>query len=126
MSEPVEKRAVISGTGCSDIGRRLHRDPWALTADAALAAIADAGLTPDDIDGVATYPGALWGTPGITGAGVDEVRSMLGLTLKWYAGGGEVAESGLQLVLSKTGDGAEQLIGKLSADRCADLCHSPR
>jgi acetyl-CoA acetyltransferase len=91
MNEPVEKRALISGVGCSDIGRRLDRDPWALTADAALAAIADAGLTPDDIDGVATYPGALWGTPGITGAGVDEVRTMLGLRLKWYAGGGEVA-----------------------------------
>ncbi len=91
MSGPVERQAVISGIGCSDIGRRLHRDPWALTADAALTAIADAGLTADDIDGVATYPGALWSTPGITGAGVDDVRTMLGLRLKWYAGGGEVA-----------------------------------
>ncbi len=91
MSEPVERDAVISGIGCSDIGRRLDRDPWSLTADAALAAIADAGLTADDIDGVATYPGALWSTPGITGAGVDDVRAMLGLRLKWYAGGGEVA-----------------------------------
>ena len=42
---------VISGIGISDVGRRLQRDPWALTAQAALRAIADAGLGPDDIDG---------------------------------------------------------------------------
>src|SRR5690349_94374 len=72
------------------MGRRLHRDPWALTADATLAAIADAGLTPADIDGVSTYPGALWSTPGITGAGTDDVRAMLGLKLRWHTGGGEL------------------------------------
>lgn len=54
-----ESAAVISGLGCSQIGRRLHLDPLALTADAALAAIADAGLSPDDIDGLSTYPGAI-------------------------------------------------------------------
>src|SRR5271155_5406983 len=91
MSDRVEDRAVISGFGRSDLGRRLHRDPLALTADAALAAIADAGLDPDDIDGLSTYPGATWSTPGITGAGVDDVRDMLGLRLRWHAGGGEVA-----------------------------------
>jgi acetyl-CoA acetyltransferase len=85
-----ESRAVISGFGSSDVGRRLHRDPLLLTADAALAAIADAGLTPDDIDGVSTYPGAVWSTPGITGAGVDDVRALLGLNLRWHTGGGEV------------------------------------
>jgi acetyl-CoA acetyltransferase len=62
-----------------------------LTADAALAAIADAGLSADDIDGVSTYPGAFWSTPGITGAGVDDVRAMLGLRLRWHTGGGELA-----------------------------------
>jgi acetyl-CoA acetyltransferase len=86
----VEDRAVISGIGRSRIGRRLRVDPWALTADAALAAIADAGLTADDIDGVSTYPGAFWATAGITGAGVDDVRSMLGLRLRWHTGGGEL------------------------------------
>ncbi len=90
MSPPVERGAVISGIGLSRVGRRLGVDPWVLTADAALAAIADAGLTADDIDGVATYPGALWSTAGITGAGVDDVRSLLGLRLRWYTGGGEV------------------------------------
>ncbi|MBW2424637.1 MAG: thiolase family protein [Deltaproteobacteria bacterium] len=86
-----EARAVLSGMGWSEIGRRTGRDPLRLTADAALAAIADAGLSTEDIDGVSTYPGAVGSTPGITGAGVDDVRSMLGLTLRWQTGGNELA-----------------------------------
>jgi len=87
----VEEQAVISGVGWSQIGRRLHRDPLELAADACLAAIHDAGLTADDIDGVSTYPGRLGSTPGITGAGVDDVRSLLGLELSWHTGGVELA-----------------------------------
>jgi acetyl-CoA acetyltransferase len=90
VTERVEDRAVLSGMGISRVGRRLHADPWVLTADAALAAIADAGLSADDIDGVSTYPGAFWSTPGITGAGVDDLRAMLGLRLRWHTGGGEL------------------------------------
>jgi acetyl-CoA acetyltransferase len=86
----IEGRIVISGVGRSDMGRRLRRDPWLLTAQAALAAIADAGLTPEDIDGLSTYPGATWSTPGITGAGVDDVRALLGIKTRWHAGGGEL------------------------------------
>ena len=33
-------------------------DPLSLAVDASLEAIADAGLTLDDIDGLSTYPGA--------------------------------------------------------------------
>ncbi|EHJ62643.1 diterpenoid dioxygenase [Novosphingobium pentaromativorans US6-1] len=80
----------MSGIGMSEVGRRLHIDPWTLTADAALAAIADAGLTPSDIDGLSTYPGATWSTPGITGAGVDDVRALLGIKTRWHNGGGEM------------------------------------
>ena len=40
-----ERRAAITGIGQSQVGRRLGVDPLALTADACLAAIADAGLT---------------------------------------------------------------------------------
>jgi acetyl-CoA acetyltransferase len=90
VSAKVERSAVISGIGWSVIGRRLHRDPLELAAQACLAAIADAGLTPDDIDGVSTYPGRSGSTSGITGAGVDDVRSLLGLQLDWYSGGPEV------------------------------------
>jgi acetyl-CoA acetyltransferase len=86
----IEQQAVISGVGCSQVGRRLHRDPWMLTADAALAAIRDAGLSVDDIDGVSTYPGAAGSTPGMSGAGVEDMRALLGLKTRWHTGGGEV------------------------------------
>ena len=86
----IEERAVISGFGCSAIGRRLHRDPWSLTVDAALAAIADAGLDVDAIDGLSTYPGTIGSTPGMTGGGVEDLRALLGLRLRWYTGGSEV------------------------------------
>jgi acetyl-CoA acetyltransferase len=91
MEEHFEDRAVISGIGISEIGRRLQVDPWALTAQAALAAIADAGLSPDDIDGVSTYPGGAYPSPGLSGAGLWDVRRMLGLGLRWLSGGSEVA-----------------------------------
>lgn len=85
--EALERRAAITGIGQSDVGRRLGRDPLALTLDACLAAIADAGLRPSDIDGLATYPGAMGGAPGFTGAGITEVHDALRLRLDWYSGG---------------------------------------
>ncbi len=61
-----ERRAVISGAGQSDIGRRLRRDPLDLTIDACRVAIEDAGLTAADIDGISTYPGAMDNPPGFS------------------------------------------------------------
>src|SRR3546814_7168318 len=49
-----ESRSIISGIGISQIGRRLGLPALALTADASRQAIADAGLTASDIDGIAT------------------------------------------------------------------------
>ncbi len=49
--------AMSTGIGMSAIGRRLMIDPLWLAADACETAIADAGLTFADIDGLATYPG---------------------------------------------------------------------
>ena len=60
-----------------------------LTVDASLAAIADAGLTRDDIDGISTYPGMGAGTPGFGGPPTPEVQDALGLSLNWHDGGGE-------------------------------------
>jgi len=85
-----ERSAVITGIGQSDVGRRLNRDPLALTLDACLAAIADAGLERADIDGVSTYPGMLSaGGAGFSGAGVPDVQEALRLRLRWWSGGGE-------------------------------------
>jgi acetyl-CoA acetyltransferase len=81
-----ESKAVISGVGQSDVGRRLYRRPLDLTVDACLDAIADAGLTRADIDGIATYPGAMEVPPGFSGVGVQEVQDALRLNLQWYNG----------------------------------------
>jgi 3-oxoacyl-[acyl-carrier-protein] synthase III len=53
-----ERDAVISGIGRSVVGRKLGRTGLSLTVESALQAIDDAGLSRDDIDGLATYPGA--------------------------------------------------------------------
>jgi acetyl-CoA acetyltransferase len=109
----IEDKVVISGVGASRIGRRLNRDPWTLTADAALAAIADAGLSVEDIDGVSTYPGATGSTPGITGAGVEDVRALLGLKTRWHTGGGELPGqlgSIINAVLAVAGGLAEHVL----------------
>jgi acetyl-CoA acetyltransferase len=87
--EPLERRAVISGIGQSDVGRRLGRSDIDLTVEAAERAIADAGLTRDDIDGLATYPGMGAGTPGFAGPTGPDVQDALGLSLNWHDGGGE-------------------------------------
>src|SRR5829696_7486296 len=50
-----EKDAIISGLGISRIGRRMGIPVLDLTMEAVRAAIDDAGLTPSDIDGIATF-----------------------------------------------------------------------
>ncbi len=50
-----EKDAIISGLGISRIGRRTGIPGLELTLEAARAAIEDAGLTANDIDGIATF-----------------------------------------------------------------------
>src|ERR1700686_1511658 len=50
-----EKDAIISGLGISRIGRRTDIPGLELTLEAAHAAIEDAGLTTNDIDGIATF-----------------------------------------------------------------------
>ena len=84
------RRVVVSGIGISEVGRRLHRDPLVLTARAALDAIADAGLTSQDIDGLSTFPGAIGSSPGFSGAGIDDVVAMLGIKTRWCSGGLEL------------------------------------
>ncbi len=51
------RRAVISGVGHTDFGKLEGRSPWHLEAEAAAAAVADAGLQPSDVDGLLTDPG---------------------------------------------------------------------
>ena len=88
-ASPLERRAVISGIGQSAVGRHLGRTDIDLTVEACLAAVADAGLTRDDIDGLATYPGMGAGTAGFAGPSTPEVQDALRLRLNWHDGGGE-------------------------------------
>ncbi len=86
-----ESRSAVTGMGMSEVGRRLMRDPLALTFDACLAAIEDAGLTREDIDGVCTYPGTVGGAPGISGAAAWDVMDALRLDVKFFNSGLEQA-----------------------------------
>lgn len=87
-----EHRAVLSGVGRSALGRRLMVDPLSLTIDACLAAVADAGLTLDDIDGLSTYPGAVG--MGMSEGGVTAVEEALRLRPTWINGGGDLPGPG--------------------------------
>jgi 3-oxoacyl-[acyl-carrier-protein] synthase III len=59
MTARLEDACIVSGIGQSEIGRRVEKGVMALTLDAVLEAIADAGLRPADIDGVMSWPGAV-------------------------------------------------------------------
>ena len=54
MTDAPEKRAILSGIGISRIGRRTGIPGVELTVEAARQALADAGLTAADVDGMAT------------------------------------------------------------------------
>lgn len=83
-----EDRVAITGIGMSDIGRRLMRPPLSLAIDAVKAAVADAGLQLEDIDGLSTYPGNTT-IGGFGEGGVSALEDALGLRPTWYNGGGE-------------------------------------
>ena len=83
-----EDRVAISGVGQSKIGRRLMVDPLSLTVDACLAAVADAGLTLEDIDGLSTYPGRSVG--GMSEGGIMPVEQALRIRPTWVNAGGEL------------------------------------
>ena len=79
MSEgQLAQGAVISGIGISRIGRKTGVPGMELTLESAREAIADAGLDPSDIDGIAS----LGETP------VDLVAERFDLTPGWAVQGG--------------------------------------
>jgi acetyl-CoA acetyltransferase len=87
-SDRFEHRVVLSGIGRSAIGRRLMVDPRSLAVDACLAAVADAGLTLDDIDGLSTYPGMV--AAGHSEGGVTPIEEALRVHPTWHNGGGDL------------------------------------
>jgi acetyl-CoA acetyltransferase/uncharacterized OB-fold protein len=87
-----EHRAVFSGIGRSALGRRLMVDPLSLAVDACLEAVADAGLSLDDIDGLSTYPGPAG--MGMSEGGITAVEEALRLHPTWINGGGDLPGPG--------------------------------
>jgi acetyl-CoA acetyltransferase len=84
--EKFEDNVALTGIGMSDIGRRLMVPPLTLTVQACEAAIADAGLTLDDIDGLSTYPGG-GNLGGFGEGGVTALEAALGIRPTWHNGG---------------------------------------
>lgn len=83
------REAYITGIGMSEVGVRLTRSPLGLTLDAVREAIADAGLTLDQIDGVSTYPGKMSTFLGFSPVSADDVIEILGLNTRWHIGAAE-------------------------------------
>ncbi len=78
-----EKQVCITGAAQSEVGRPSSRSAMQLTLDACLDAVADAGLTIADIDGIATYPGKFSEGGGIAPVGTTEAAFALGMDPKW-------------------------------------------
>ena len=78
-----EKQVRITGIGQSEIGRPSTKTALALTVDACLQAIAEAGLKPSDIDGLTTYPGPVADPKGFSPVGATETMFALGLQPTW-------------------------------------------
>ena len=84
-TEKFEDKVALTGIGMSPIGRRLMELPLSLTVQACEAAIADAGLTYADIDGLSTYPGAI-NVGGFGEGGVTALEAALGIRPTWHNG----------------------------------------
>ncbi len=82
--------AYITGVDQSEVGIRLARHPMLLTVDAVKEALADAGLTIGQIDGVSTYPGKTPNYLGNSPIGSDDLIDALGIRPTWHQGGAEL------------------------------------
>jgi len=92
-----EARVALTGIGTSRIGRRLGIEPLALTVAACRNAVADAGLTMADIDGLSTYPGGP-AAGGFAEGGITAVEESLRIRPTWFNGGMETPGQGGSVV----------------------------
>ncbi|HTR70533.1 MAG TPA: OB-fold domain-containing protein [Mycobacteriales bacterium] len=85
-----EDDSAITGIGKSRVGRRLMVDPLALAVEACTSAVADAGLTFADIDGLSTYPGSGGHDSGHSEGGITAIEEALRIRPTWINGGMEI------------------------------------
>ncbi|MEZ4481096.1 MAG: hypothetical protein R3B97_08055 [Dehalococcoidia bacterium] len=77
MPHPMRGATAITGLGMTPMGRIYGKSATELAADAVRTAIADAGLTKGDIDGLLINPGIT----GFTGGGISlPLQNYLGMT----------------------------------------------
>ncbi len=89
MDRLFEKNVAITGIGQSEIGRPSSRSAIQLSVDAALQAIADAGLERSEIDGIASWPGDNNNGNPFSPVGPNALMNVLGLKVNWYGAGYE-------------------------------------
>ncbi len=92
-----EQRVALTGIGKSAIGRRLGVEPLSLTVEACRRAVADAGLTMADIDGLSTYPGGS-AAGGHSEGGITALEESLRIRPTWFNGGAELPGQGGSVV----------------------------
>lgn len=93
MEDHWEHRCIFSGIGISRIGRKLGVGGVELAVEASRQAIADAGLSAADIDGVTT----------VGEAAVPDVVAALGLSPGWSGEGGSTVGGSFAGVLNACG-----------------------
>jgi acetyl-CoA acetyltransferase len=89
MARLPEKQVCVTGAAQTAIGRPSPRSALELTLDAARGALADAGLSVADLDGIATYPGKSAEGGGIAPVGTTEAAFALGMTPRWVLSSAE-------------------------------------
>jgi len=93
MTHYGEKNTAITGLGQSAIYRKPEVLPFELAVQACEMAIADAGLNPDDIDGVSCWPNMPRGTVSGSGAAaISDIVNSLNLRPNWWSGGENAAQ----------------------------------
>jgi acetyl-CoA acetyltransferase len=80
----LKERGAITGIGETAYSRNSGKSVVALQMEAALAAIADAGLAPTDIDGIIAYaPSGVVAEDFVTNFGIPDLR--FSATTPWAA-----------------------------------------
>jgi acetyl-CoA acetyltransferase len=84
-----EKNVCITGAGQSEVGRPSSRSAMQLTMDACYQAVADAGLSMSEIEGIGTYPGKFSNGGGIGPVSTTEAAFALGIKPKYVISSGD-------------------------------------
>ncbi len=86
MTRYAEKSTCISGIGQSEINKVPGAYPFELAVRACQAAIDDAGLGREDIDGVSCWPATDSGVgQGSGAASIPDMVASLGLSVRWHS-----------------------------------------